>query len=217
MPANNSSIANVSVGRSVPGITPASLEFGPSTAQATPDPNASSRTFTVTNRGTSLLRYTLVSLLRTGPDVDNGKITSTDDRSTFQVRLIQPGQPEIAAPFGQLLTLGAGRQQQFRIVFNPRIPILAGRFNGLAANQAMPDTVTSRLTISTNILSTLAIDLTGRVATPAKLIHPLDPARPALVTLVRSGSGLTVEFSVYDSNWTFPASDTSFLTPQVNS
>ena len=56
------------------------------------------------------------------------------------------------------------------------------------------------MTISTNILSTLAIDLTGRVATPAKLIHPLDPARPALVTLVRSGSGLTVEFSVYDSN-----------------
>ena len=198
--ANNSSSVNVSAGRPIPGINPASLEFGPSTAQATLDPSASSRTFTVTNSGTSLLRYTLVSLLRTGPDVDNGKITNTDDRSTFQVRLIQPGQPEIAAPFGQSLTLGAGRQQQFRIVFNARIPILAGRFNGLAANQALPDAVTSRLTISTTILSTFAIDLTGRVATPAKLIHPLDPARPALVTLVRSGSGLTVECSVYDSN-----------------
>ena len=146
--------------------------------------------FTVTNSGTSLLRYTLVSLLRTGPDVDNGKITSTDDRSTFQVRLIQPGQAEIAAPFGQSLTLGAGRQQQLRIVFDPRIPILAGRFNGLAANQAMPDTVTSRLTISTNVLSTFAIDLSGRVATPAKLIHPLDTGEPGTCYIgsVRVGS-----------------------------
>ena len=137
VPGNNSSTANVSVGRPLPSINPASLDFGASTAQAALDPNASSRTFTVTNSGTSLFRYSLVSLLRTGPDVDNGKITSTDDRSTFQVRLIQPGQPEMAAPFGQSLTLGAGRQQQFRIVFNPRIPILAGRFNGFGCESGI--------------------------------------------------------------------------------
>lgn len=181
-------------------ITPASLDFGTVDSTASTDPGAATRTFSITNTGTALLRVTLTSLLRTGADVDSGKITTADDRSTFLVRLVRSGQADIPAPFGQVLTIGAGRQQDFRIVFNALIPILAGKFNGLAANQALPDTVTSRLLITPVVLSPVAINLTGRVNTSAKLVHPDDPRRDALVTMSRSGTTVTVEFSVYDSN-----------------
>lgn len=198
--ANNTFTTSVLTGSLGMSITPASLDFG--TVESTPstDPAAVTRTFSITNTGTALLRVTLTSLLRTGADVDSGKITTADDRSTFLVRLIRSGQADIPAPFGQVLTIGAGRQQDFRIVFNALIPILAGKFNGLAANQALPDTVTSRLLITPAVLSPAAINLTGRVNTGAKLVHPDDPRRDALVTMSRSGTNVTVECSIYDSN-----------------
>jgi len=198
--ANNSFTTSVLTGTPGLSITPAALDFGTVESTASTDPAAATRTFSVTNTGSALLRFTLTSLLRTGADVDNGKITTADDRSTFQVRLIRSGQVDIPASFGQMLTIGAGRQQEFRIVFNALIPILAGKFNGLAANQALPDTVTSRLSISPVILSPATMNLTGRVNTGAKLIHPDDPRRDALVTMSRSGTNATVECSIYDSN-----------------
>ena len=85
-------------------------------------------------------------------------------------------------------------------MFNALIPILAGKFNGLAANQALPDVVTSRLVITPTSVNQATVNVTGRVRANAKLIHPDDPRRAALVTMNRSGTNLTVECAVYDSN-----------------
>jgi uncharacterized protein (TIGR03437 family) len=198
--ANNSSSASVVTGLPGSVISPGSrLEIGPVLAVREPGNNPASNNFTLQNTGDAPLTYTLTSLLRTGADVDSGRITTADDRGIFQLRLTS-SQGEISAPYGQPLTLPAGVQQSFRVNFIPLIPILAGKFNGIASNQALPETVTSRLTITPRTGAPILIDLIGIVRPMARLIHPLDPRLAPLVTLNPSGSDLTVECSIYDPN-----------------
>jgi hypothetical protein len=84
--------------------------------------------------------------------------------------------------------------------FSPVVPAVANATSGLSASQVLPDQITSVINISQNGGATIPVNLTARVDTAFRLIHPDNPRLSPLVTLTRTGIELAVEFSVYDSN-----------------
>ncbi len=178
------------------------FDFGAVAASRESNPNPPSDTFTIENPGCAPLLLNF-AVNRTGSDATNGRIANLDDSALFPVRLINadgtetplpisPGSPPVQIP---------GRQKHnFRVQFNPLIPILAGRTTELFANQVIPDVITSQLTITSGAGAPLMINLTGRVSTPAKMIHPSDSRLEPLVVFTRAGNEFTIECSTHDSN-----------------
>jgi len=187
------------------------LEFGP--VNATPKPRKTrkqpSRTFTVENAGCEQLTVSVASILRTGPDVNNGKITNRDDRNLFPVVLVNADGTEIPVPAS--VAIAPARSATFRVRFNPVIPPVAPDSGGLSAQQVLPDEVTSVLTLNQSAGPSLTVNLAGSVSTPLRLIDPDNPRRSPLVTLARSGSQLIVEFSTFDSNQDVSRASYQFL------
>jgi hypothetical protein len=187
------------------------LDFG--RVDATPKPRKTrkqpSRTFTVENAGCEQLTVSVASILRTGPDVNNGKITNRDDRAVFPVVLVNADGSE--SPLPASVAIAPARSVTFRVRFNPVIPVVATDSSGLSAQLVLPDEVTSVLTLNQNAGPSLTVNLVGRVSTPLRLIDPDNPRRSPLVTLTRSGNQLTVEFSVYDSNQDVSRASYQFL------
>ncbi|MGH9836064.1 MAG: hypothetical protein ACRD9Y_23830 [Blastocatellia bacterium] len=178
------------------------FDFGSVPAARELNPNPPSKTFTLENTGCGSLPLNL-AINRTGSDAANGRIANTDDSTLFPVRIINadgsetplpisPGSPPVQIPGGQ--------SRRFRVQFNPLIPILAGRTTELFANQVIPDVITSQLTITSGAGAPLMINLTGRVSTPAKMIHPSDSRFEPLVVFTRAGDEFTIECSTHDSN-----------------
>jgi uncharacterized protein (TIGR03437 family) len=176
------------------------IEFPPIAAGREPMANPPSEVFTIENVGSAALDLVFASLLRTGGDVSNRRITEADDRALYPLRVINPGGSETPVSFGSTLSIPAGQRLSFRAQFNPLIPILAGRTTELFANQVIPDVITSQLMITPNAGAPLVVDFTGRVSTPAKMIHPADSRLDPLVVFTRAGDEFTVECSTHDSN-----------------
>jgi len=176
------------------------LEFGPVPAGRTPNPNSPSRTITVANPGSGTLDFNFAAVIRTGADVASGKITDADDRRLFLLRSIAADGVETPVNISAPLTIEPGQQQRFRILFDPIIPALAGRTTNLSAGQVLPELITSRMTINHNAGAPATLNLTGRLTTAVKLIHPVDPQLQPLITFARSGNDIIVECSVYDPN-----------------
>jgi hypothetical protein len=77
---------------------------------------------------------------------------------------------------------------------------VANTTSGLSASQVLPDQITSQINISQNAGSAIVVNLVARIDTRFRLINPENPRLSPVVTLMRRGLELTVEFSVYDSN-----------------
>jgi len=195
--SNNSATSVILTGAPVVVVTGGRIEVGPITALISPSSNPASGTFVITNSGNSPLYLTPIDLLRVSPNVD--KLTPpADDRSLWSITS-EGGVPLTYGPNGVIFILPA-QQLRFRAIFNPIIPMRAGRTSGLAANQALPDLINSRLRLASRDGQSVSVDLIGRVSTSAKMIHPLDPTRNPLVTLTQSSDRLVAECWVYDSN-----------------
>jgi hypothetical protein len=181
----------------------AALDFGRVTAAKKPKkPNKRpSRTFTVDNIGCDTLAITIQSIRRTGSDVTSGRISNPDDSGLFSISQVSTSGVETpVTPGSGSINIASGQRTTFRVRFSPVIPAVANATSGLSASQVLPDQITSVINISQNGGATIPVNLTARVDTAFRLIHPDNPRLSPLVTLTRTGLELTVEFSVYDSN-----------------
>ncbi|HSB11109.1 MAG TPA: HYR domain-containing protein, partial [Blastocatellia bacterium] len=169
-----------------------------------------SDTFAITNTATASVDLTFASIRRTGGDVSAGKITNPDDSGLFSVFAVNPGSADTQLNVGAIVTIPAG-QRSFRVMFNPAVPPVAPRTSNLAANQVLPDVVTSTLNFTTGDGRTLTINLTGRVSTALQLIDPVDTSRPPDVTFTKSGNQFTLTYSVFDSNQDVSRASYQFL------
>jgi uncharacterized protein (TIGR03437 family) len=179
-----------------------SMDFGSVPANREPAPDPPSDTFTIENAGcaTASLRF---AINRTGADVASGRIANPDDSALFPLFLINADGTEIPfliSPGSAAIQIPVGQRRGFRMKFNPLIPILGGKTTGLFANQVLPDLIASRLSITSNVGAPLSIDLTGRISTPIKMIHPTDSRLAPRVLFTRSGDEFTIECSTHDSN-----------------
>lgn len=180
-------------------------EFGPVPARRETATNAPFTEFTIENPGCLPLFLTL-AVKRTGADVSSGKISSTDDRVTFP---LYQGTSATPLSAGQIISVSGGQTSAFRVAFDPRPPVPAGRTSGLAAQQVIPDLITSSLLITPvdeqqNVIgNVVTIPLTGHVSTGVRLINPLAAGLAPLVVLQKSGEDeFTVECSIHDPNLT---------------
>jgi uncharacterized repeat protein (TIGR01451 family) len=179
-----------------------SLEFGPVAARGKlkKEKKRPGRNFTIENTGCVPFTISLESILRTGNDVDRGRITDRDDQTVFSVfRVSETGgltKLEILKHF----TLVPGEKAKFRVLFNAMIPTVADQTRGLPAALVLPNIVTSRLTFRLNDGSPIVINLLGRVSTDVQLINPDLPRRGPLVIFSRVDDEFIVEYSIYDSD-----------------
>jgi len=177
------------------------LDFGPLAAARKPrkEKKQQPRNFTVENTGCLPLVLTFDSILRTGSDVDSGRIGDPDDRDLFSLRRVDGG---VETPIDILsdVTIAPGQKQNFRIRFNPIIPTVARGTSGLPASQVLPDLVTSRLTFTQNGGAPLGIDLVGHVDTLIELTNPDGSRRGAEVTFSRVDNDFVIDYTIYDSN-----------------
>ncbi|HET8674715.1 MAG TPA: HYR domain-containing protein [Blastocatellia bacterium] len=178
------------------------LEFGPVAARGKlkKEKKRPGRNFTVENTGCVPFTISLESILRTGNDVDRGRITDRDDQTVFSVfRVSETGaltKLEILKHF----TLVPGEKAKFRVLFNAMIPTVTDETRGLPASLVLPNIVTSRLTFRLNDGSPIVINLVGRVSTAVQLINPDLPRRGPLVVFSRVDDEFIVEYSIYDSD-----------------
>jgi len=178
-----------------------SLQFGPTNARRKSKGlnKRPSRIFTVQNTGCGPLVLTLQSILRTGGDVNQGKISEADDRSLYSVAQLNNDGSVLPLDLFSNVTIGAGQRSNFRVFFNPLIPAVAGGRTDLSADEVLPDTVTSRVTFNANFGPPLVVELVGQVSSAVQLINPDAPRSAPIVTLTRSGDEFDVRYSVYDA------------------
>jgi uncharacterized repeat protein (TIGR01451 family) len=160
------------------------------------------RNFTVENTGCIQLVLTLDSIRRVGTDVDRGRISDPDDRELFTISLIDDAGAETTLDILTDVRIGAGQKQNFKIRFVPTIPAVANKTRGLAADQALPDLITSLLTFTQNGGAPIRINLVGHITTEVVLINPGNPRAGPLVVFSRVDDDFVIEYSIYDSDTT---------------
>ncbi len=162
-----------------------------------------SRTFTVGNTGCQSMTVNL-AVRRTGADVTSGKITNTDDSTTFNIYRVTDGTATLLN-LATSVTINGFSSSTFRIVFDPKIPAPAGAITNLAASQIIPDEIVSTLQVTRSSDGAATVlgssTLTGRVQNNSRFINPLAPRLEPLVVFTKSGANeFTVEASGYDAN-----------------
>jgi uncharacterized repeat protein (TIGR01451 family) len=178
------------------------LEFGPVAARGKlkKEKKRPGRNFTVENTGCVPFTISLESILRTGNDVDRGRITDRDDQTVFSVFRVSEAGALTKLEILKHFTLVPGEKAKFRVLFNAMIPTVTDETRGLPASLVLPNIVTSRLTFRLDDGSPLVINLVGRVATEVQLINPDLPRRGPLVVFSRVDDEFIVEYSIYDSD-----------------
>jgi hypothetical protein len=191
-----------------PSLDRTAIDFG--TPITLPDQNPPSETFAILNVAPAAVNVTLSSIRRTGSDVSGGRITDPDDSRFYTVFVVNPGGADTRLSVGAATTIPVG-QQGLRVTFNPSIPAVAARTSNLAANQVMPERVTSTLNFTTSDNQTLTINLTGRVASAVRLIDPGNTSRPPAVSFTKAGDRFTLTYSVFDPNLDVSRASHQFL------
>jgi hypothetical protein len=186
------------------------LDFGPTGAarksKKKPPKNCDcSETFMIENTGCAVLGLDLASVMRTGSDVDNGRITDPDDSKFFTVTVINADGTERPATcdvgVSPCVRINPGQKLTFRVDFKPAIPAaFSGKTRGLSASEVVPERITSKITFNQTGGAPLVINLVGRVSTPLKLIDPENPRKAKRIIFERSGNDFTVTYAVFDSN-----------------
>ncbi|HMG33062.1 MAG TPA: FG-GAP-like repeat-containing protein [Blastocatellia bacterium] len=189
-----------------PSLDKTAIDFGPITL---PNQNPPSDTFAILNVAPAAVDITLSSIRRTGSAV-SGSITNPDDSGFYTVFVVNPGAADTRLSVGTTAPIPVG-QQGFRVTFNPSIPAVAARSSNLAANQVLPDVVTSTVNFTTSNNQTLTINVTGRVASALRLIDPGNTSRPPAVSFTKSGDRFTLTYSVFDSNLDVSRASHEFL------
>ncbi|HSB11034.1 MAG TPA: HYR domain-containing protein [Blastocatellia bacterium] len=187
------------------------LEFPVRQATRKPNPNPDFIDFNVQNIGCTQVSLLLDAVLRVGPDVSAGRITKTDDRKLFDIRWVLSNGVErpVACDVECPVIIAANDTAVFRVRFTPVLPGLAGKTTGLAAENVLPDLVTSKFQLNTD----LDVDIVGHVATPVQLINGAKPRKAGKVSLTRIGGDVfLVSYSVYDSNLDVKSAKYEFLT-----
>ena len=181
----------------------ASLSFGPAEAsrktKKPPKGCDCDSTFTIENIGCAAINLALDSIMRTGSDVTNGRITDPDDSKIFAVKLVN-NQSETDLPVGAIVSIPTGQTRSFRVLFKPGIPDSTGKTSGLAAADVLPDVVTSKITFKQNGIEPVVINLTGRVSGDVRLINPDDASQPKRVVFTKSGNEFTVIIGIFDAD-----------------
>lgn len=169
-----------------------------------------SRAFTIQNVGCSPLTLTLKVKRKDDRICQNRGENCLNDTAFFSVvRVVNDGQqgreePVFSADGTPIpITIQRGRCQDFRVRFNPVVPVVTKVGDGggkLSAKDVLPDKVTSEIIIESSNLVAEPIKLVGQVKPSFQLIS-CDPEKtPAVVTLDRFGDDLIVALFVYDSN-----------------
>lgn len=188
----------------------AAVEFAETkpTRKAPKPKNRSCELFMIENIGFAPLAFTFDSMVRTGSDVTNGRITDPNDvigiaeiapRRFFVLNSVNSDQTLIPLG-GTVLTLQPRQAQTFCVQFAAFIPALAGKTTGLAASDVLPDVVTSTITFRQNAGPNIAIPVLAHVATGVIFIDPKNPRRPPVVSFIRSSNDITVSYALFDSN-----------------
>lgn len=181
----------------------AMLSFGPAKAgrktKKPPKGCDCDSIFTIENVGCAAINLTLDSIMRTGSDVTNGKITNPDDSKTFSVKLIN-SQSETDLDVGAVVSIPTGQARSFRVLFKPGIPVSTGKTTGLQAADVLPDVITSKITFKQNGIEPVVVNLVGRVSAEAQLINPDDARQPRRVVFTKSGNEFTVTFGIFDAD-----------------
>jgi hypothetical protein len=167
--------------------------------------------FSVENIGCAPLNLVFASILRLGPNADGVTITDPNDHGLFGLRVLNDNGLETALGIGEATTIGQSRRKDFRVVFNPLIPGVAGRTQGLSANQVIPNQISSQVSMMQNAGDSLRIGLNGLVNTKLMFMNFDNPTRRPLIGFTRSGDALNVEFGVYDSNLDVSRASFQFL------
>ena len=98
-----------------------SLRFGPAKAsrktKKPPKGCDCDSSFTIENIGCATINLTLDSIMRTGSDVTNGKITNPDDSKLFSVKLIN-NESETDLGVGTIVSIPTGQSRSFRVCSN---------------------------------------------------------------------------------------------------
>ncbi len=179
------------------------LSFGPAEAsrktKKPPKGCDCDGTFTIENIGCATINLALDSIMRTGSDVTNGKITNPDDSKTFSVKVVS-NQSETDLGVGTVVSIPTGQSRSFRVLFKPVIPVSTGKTSGLAAADVLPDTVTSKITFKQNGIEPIVINLVGRVSRDVRLINPDDARQPKRAVFTKSGDEFTVIFGIFDAD-----------------
>ncbi|MGA9770544.1 MAG: HYR domain-containing protein [Blastocatellia bacterium] len=182
----------------------ATLSFGPAQAsrkaKKPPKSCACDSTFTIENIGCAALNLALDSVMRTGSDVTNGKITNPDDSKTFTVRLVNGNQSETDLSLGSTVSIPTGQARTFRVLFKPMIPVSTGKTSGLAAIDVLPDVISSKITFRQNGIEPVVVNLVGRVSADVKLINPDDARQPKRALFTKSGDEFTVILGIFDAD-----------------
>lgn len=153
------------------------------------------------NNGCAPATLMLRSIMRVGPDVNNGRITNTDDSAFFSVSVIGNNGQSSPLPAGSSLTIQPGQSRVLRITFRPVIPLYANRTDQLAASQVLPEVVRTRLLFSAAApFLEFPVDVVARVRPEVKLLHPTNPRRAKTVSFERSGDELRITYGIYDAN-----------------
>ena len=155
--------------------------------------------FTIENIGFAPLTVTFDSIVRTGSDVDSGRITDPNDTRFFSLSTVNA---DGLSPLdiGAVLTLQPGKVQNICATFVALIPALAGKTTGLAASNVLPDTVTSKIVFRQSGGANIAVPLLARVSTGVVLVNLVNPRTQPEVIFTRSGDNITVSYAVFDSN-----------------
>jgi hypothetical protein len=181
----------------IPGGKPA-IEFKAKPSRKPPKPAKNPcASFSIDNNGFSTVVLTLDSIMRTGADVDSGRITDTNDSRYFTLAV---GDALTPLDIGGTISIPALGSQALCLKFNAVIPALSGKTTGLAASNVLPDTVTSKLVFRLNSGGTLSVPIVGQVSTAVTLINKDNPRAPAEVIFSRNGDEITVSYAVFDSN-----------------
>ena len=199
----------------IPSNKPA-VEFGnPSPVSPTRKPLKAGKNpcqlFTVQNIGFAPLVLTFDSITRTGSDVDSKKIANQDDTRYFSLSLVAANGSTTPIEPGAVVTIQAGGSQQFCLRFSAVIPALAGKATGIAAADALPDTVTSTVNFRQNTGSVVSVKVLSHIDTGVIFINPTNPRKPPSIGFTRSGNDLTVSYALYDSNLNVTRAKYEFL------
>lgn len=153
--------------------------------------------FSIQNIGFAPLVLTLDSITRTGSDVDSKKIADANDAKYFSLSTTDlVGTIDI----GGVVTIQPGASQSFCLRFSALIPALAGKASGVAAADALPDTVTTLVTFRQNTGAVVSVPVLSHLATGVIFINPTNPRQAPSIGFTRSGNDLTVSYALYDPN-----------------
>jgi HYR domain/Right handed beta helix region len=167
--------------------------------------------FAVQNIGFAPLVLTLDSITRTGSDVDSRKIADANDTKYFSLSLLASDGSSTSLDLGGVVTIQPGGAQSFCLRFNALIPALAGKTTGIAAADALPDTVTSLVTFRQNAGSPVTVPVLAHLATGVIFINATNPRQPPTISFTRSGNNITVSYALYDPNLNVTRAKYEFL------